>query len=243
MHVSKHTHSMIHQPSVIIPLQNRWLASHTHAGQGHSHPCNPNFMYSFQKVKILCMTTRACAEESIQTVMRHIKEHGPYDGLLGFSQGAALVTLLCMLGSPPGVRFVMLFGGYAPPRQLDGHGADLSHAVHALPDTFGTGLRLRDATLIDVPSLHVWGSADTQVPSELSLALSRLYKAPEVHVHGGGHFIPTAPESRVLYRSFVARHQALSVRVQSTSVSPRDARSAAAKGQGGEDLLEDSPSQ
>lgn len=33
-------------------------------------------------------------QESINLIVRHIEETGPYDGLLGFSQGAALATMV-----------------------------------------------------------------------------------------------------------------------------------------------------
>lgn len=36
-------------------------------------------------------------EESIKVVEKAFEEHGPFDGLLGFSQGACFVALLCDL--------------------------------------------------------------------------------------------------------------------------------------------------
>ena len=36
-------------------------------------------------------------EESLQAVEEAFAEHGPFDGVLGFSQGAALATMLCQL--------------------------------------------------------------------------------------------------------------------------------------------------
>jgi predicted esterase len=154
-------------------------------------------------------------EQSIQHVLAHIDKHGPYDGLVGFSQGAALVTILCMLNCCPDVRFVMLFGGYPATQHLP-----LQQDNHFFTDIFSKyakgSVMLNGGQLIDMPSLHVWGTADVQVPSENSLALSKLYKDPVVHIHDGGHFIPTMPECRILYRDFVRTHQERSVHISQT---------------------------
>ena len=45
-----------------------------------------------------------------------LQEHGPFDGLLGFSQGATLSALLCLVPptvAPP-VRFAVLVSGFMP---------------------------------------------------------------------------------------------------------------------------------
>jgi predicted esterase len=152
--------------------------------------------------------------QSIQTVLAHMEQHGPYDGLVGFSQGAALVTILCMLNCCPNLRFVMLFGGYPATPHL--HLPKLQDD-HFLTDIFNKYAKsVPNGELIDMPSLHVWGTTDLQVPSEQSLALSNLYKNPVLHVHTGGHFIPTMPECRVLYRDFVRAHHERGARMSQT---------------------------
>ena len=63
-------------------------------------------------------------EESMERVREHIRTNGPYDGLLGFSQGACLVAMLLReaaqrvdAGEPttlPGVCFAILCSGFLP---------------------------------------------------------------------------------------------------------------------------------
>jgi predicted esterase len=60
--------------------------------------------------------------ESIALLLRYIQENGPFDGLLGFSQGASMVTRLASLQQskadcPQGgtlCKFVILIGGVTP---------------------------------------------------------------------------------------------------------------------------------
>ena len=119
---------------------------------------------------------------AVDFVASHVRAKGPgfYDGVLGFSQGAALAALLCAaVPTDAGgslFRFAMLYGGY-PPRGLAG--------------------------AMGVPSLHVWGKVDRQVDPRRSEELARMFVKPAVHVHEGGHFIPTSPDEREVYRAFL----------------------------------------
>ena len=54
-------------------------------------------------------------EASLDSLLRFIDSHGPFDGLLGYSMGAAAATcLLACFPDPLPFRFVLLFNGYAP---------------------------------------------------------------------------------------------------------------------------------
>ena len=59
--------------------------------------------------------------ESLKYIEQYSKEHGPFEGVLGFSQGACLAAILCAthsrypeLSPLPGLRFGVLFSGFAP---------------------------------------------------------------------------------------------------------------------------------
>lgn len=56
--------------------------------------------------------------DSVQRVLDYLDEHGPFVGILGFSQGAAVATrVLCALRQSKMVhslRFVVLIGGVTP---------------------------------------------------------------------------------------------------------------------------------
>jgi predicted esterase len=119
-----------------------------------------------------------------------------FDGVIGFSQGAALAGLLLATqeaagdaaGNTPlafGFGFGVMIGGFTS--------EEPRHAAL---------LRRKLATR----SLHVTGSADGIVPMRDSLRLAERFADPVIVKHGGGHVIPTDP--RVLGRivEFVDQH-------------------------------------
>jgi predicted esterase len=122
---------------------------------------------------------------------------GPFDGVFGFSQGAALTGVLPGLRAPDGkvsertplvFDFAIMAGGFR------------SEAVeHRRLFTVKEGYQL--------PSLHIMGSADTVVPIADSLTLARQFAAPTVLEHGGGHVIAATPEVRAHVVAFL-RHRA-----------------------------------
>ena len=127
--------------------------------------------------------------EAVDAVLRHLSTAGPYQGICGFSQGGALAALVCehiqALGNTESmllnVRFVMLFGAY-----------HLS-LLEGIP-----------RAKIHVPSLHVWGAQDCTVDAASSQALASTFIHAQVHKHAGGHYIPTSPADRDIYRGFIA---------------------------------------
>eukprot|EP00667_Euglena_gracilis_P025524 EG_transcript_30015 len=109
---------------------------------------------------------------------------GPYDGVLGFSQGAMMAALLlAVLNSDCGtdaidfpvatrhalrtqIRFGIMAGGFKP------RDTDLHH--------------LFAAPVGGVQTLHIIGEADTLVPPERSYELAGLFADAEVMDHPGG---------------------------------------------------------
>lgn len=100
---------------------------------------------------------------------------GPFDGVLGFSQGAALAAVLAALGAQdaaaPQFGFAIVIGGFAS--------RDPRHA-RAFEVEGG----------IAVPSLHVIGRRDGIVSPQASHALAARFRAAHVVEHDGGHVIP-----------------------------------------------------
>src|ERR1700689_2617781 len=100
-------------------------------------------------------------------------QHGPFDGVLGFSQGAAVAALLVALSVDAAAQprfelvpmsFAILIGGFVsrdppPARTRDGPGG------------------------IDAPSSHVIGRADTVVSPQASHTLASRFRAPTVAEH------------------------------------------------------------
>lgn len=116
------------------------------------------------------------------------REH--FDGVFGFSQGAALAGLLAAVQdsgpfSPLGFEFAVMVGGFTS--------FEPQHAA-----LFGRKLTL--------PSVHVAGAADSIVPIRDSLALAERFADPVVLEHRGGHVIPSGPALTARIAQFIADH-------------------------------------
>ncbi|MEO8182311.1 MAG: hypothetical protein ABI895_26040 [Deltaproteobacteria bacterium] len=111
-------------------------------------------------------------EASLELLRAEVRRHSSV-ALLGFSQGAAVAAALAALacrGAFPELRCVVLVAGFAP------------RSAELLP--------MFDAPLA-VPSLHVWGEADTfaQHAPVLESKFSSLTR--QVATWPGGHRVPT----------------------------------------------------
>ena len=54
-------------------------------------------------------------QESLQRVRQKIEDDGPFDGIFGFSQGATLAAMLCLVQpKPPPVRWIVLCAAFLP---------------------------------------------------------------------------------------------------------------------------------
>ncbi|XP_048374414.1 esterase OVCA2 [Sphaerodactylus townsendi] len=127
-------------------------------------------------------------EESLEAVAEAFAEHSPIDGLLGFSQGAALAAIICTLkqGGDPRFQFdfAVLIAGFKS-RALD------HCSFYQAP--------------IQVPSLHVLGETDRVIPFEMSQELASLFSTPLFLTHLGGHFIPASAAQKKTYLEFLSQ--------------------------------------
>jgi pimeloyl-ACP methyl ester carboxylesterase len=123
--------------------------------------------------------TRDWAAELLRTGPR-------FDGIFGFSQGAALTGLLAGVldldPSVPRFDFAIMVGGFTS--DMPQHAELFRHKL-------------------TVPSAHVIGRADGIVPRRDSLRLADRFTDPLVLEHAGGHVIPgdravTAPIAQFL---------------------------------------------
>lgn len=122
------------------------------------------------------------------------KTLGPFDGVLGFSQGAAVAAALCPFRhlSPTtgsvNFKFVVLCSGFPSPIPL--------HKEVMVGDSG-----------IDCPSLHIFGGRDRQIDMDKSEQLVKLFRRDECTVvkHSFGHIIPTKPEFIQQYVNFFSR--------------------------------------
>ncbi|XP_068600965.1 esterase OVCA2 isoform X2 [Brachionichthys hirsutus] len=129
--------------------------------------------------------------ESVAVVRDALKAHGPFDGVLGFSQGAAFVAMLCSLQEQKlepefSFRFAILVAGF--------RSACEEHAVFY-------------SAQLQIPSLHVFGLEDRVIPDNMSRELLPSFQDPEVLTHPGGHFVPATSAHRKTYQDFLQRFQ------------------------------------
>ncbi|XP_056451108.1 esterase OVCA2 isoform X2 [Gadus chalcogrammus] len=138
-------------------------------------------------------------EDSLAAVRAAGEELGPFDGVLGFSQGAALVAVLCALQErdpdpPLRVRFAVLVAGFRS--ACEGH-----RGFYAAP----LGVPPLGVPPLGVPSLHVFGLDDRVIPDAMSRELLPLFREPAVMEHPGGHFVPASSTHRQTYQDFLSR--------------------------------------
>jgi Serine hydrolase (FSH1) len=118
------------------------------------------------------------------------QQSAPFDGVFGFSQGAALTSLLvglrdhCEAESRISFDFAMMVGGFAS--------NDTSHAY----------LYQRKSEYA-LPSFHIFGESDFVVPSSRSERLAGFFKDPLILRHSGGHIVPGNPQVRSGFAAFL----------------------------------------
>ncbi|CAK0807998.1 unnamed protein product [Prorocentrum cordatum] len=111
--------------------------------------------------------------------MRAACEQGaPFDGVLGFSNGAAAAAVLLSelhgAGGVPAPRFAILCAGFLPPA-------------------------LVGAPRLPIASLHVVGRNDKRVPLEQARQLQGLFVEPEELLHEREHLVPQrSPETEAV---------------------------------------------
>jgi fermentation-respiration switch protein FrsA (DUF1100 family) len=112
-----------------------------------------------------------------------------FDGVFGFSQGAALTGLLAAIrdSDPAPISFdlAIMVGGFT---------STLPQHTHLF------------ARKLTVPSLHVMGRADGVIPMRNSLLLAERFEDPVIIEHGGGHVIPDDPGITSRIADFVKHH-------------------------------------
>jgi|GEM_PF-483702 len=120
-------------------------------------------------------------------------QQGPFDGVFGFSQGAALTGLLVGLRAPDGKAteakplvfdFAVMTGGFP---SID---TGLARMYH-------------DKESYDLPSVHIIGRSDYIVSREVSLSLASRFKDPIILEHSGGHVVAGTLEVRRRFKSFL----------------------------------------
>ncbi|CAH8577285.1 unnamed protein product [Schistosoma curassoni] len=133
--------------------------------------------------------------ESLLAVKKYIKEEGPFDGMLGFSQGAAFLLLLQIMMEHKLSDFT------------DYDVGPIKFTILVAP--FISRCLLHQAIYVyktSIPSLVVYGETDSVIPREMSEeALDVFLSEPKVFVHDGGHYIPTHADAKKIYTDIVSK--------------------------------------
>ena len=121
------------------------------------------------------------AEKAIDRVASHIAHHGPYDVLLGFSQGAIIITILTAQRLKAARE-----QGAAPPEWL------LNVLVCGMPPRDDRYIELTTKPPIDFPCSLMFGKKDGFYA--YGQRLRDIYVNPDIFEHERGHEFPAATD-------------------------------------------------
>lgn len=133
--------------------------------------------------------------EAIKTVTDHIKENGPYDGIVGFSQGAALTAIITnriteLVKDHPPFKVSLIISGYSF-TEPDPNNKDQLRITEKYVQGFTP---MKNPT---TDMLFIYGNDDKAVPCVRSKYLIDIYKKAyaddskvKVFEHPGGHMVP-----------------------------------------------------
>ncbi|BDA43290.1 probable thiosulfate sulfurtransferase/rhodanese-like domain-containing protein at N-terminal half [Coccomyxa sp. Obi] len=198
---SEQDESSAHQQQQRFPRRG-WLVEPEQLAAGRAQaggqPCC--FVPAMDEGQYLRQT--AGWQETWQYLQQILRNDGPFDGVMGYSQGASVATALCAhqqlcQGDPVGpgwqpLRFAILCSGYVSP-------APEHQQLHAA------------AGSISLPSLHVFGtktdaaSSCGGVSAAESRALADCFDPCQrlVVEHSGGHYIPISKPVLTLFTQFL----------------------------------------
>lgn len=140
----------------------------------------------------------AGVERAMLRVLRAIRQHGPYDGIYGFSQGAAVAAFLSIpgiaekLGGTRDWRFIICACGVAT-RLAEVRASYMDHRRDSEANQKGENGDASTSSpksTIDLPSLHIIGEKDPY--KNLSRNLVGACDSPIVVTHPHGHELPVS---------------------------------------------------
>lgn len=140
---------------------------------------------------------------SLDMVIDHIKENGPYDGIVGFLQGAAMAAVVAnlieqRLPEHGPFRVAVLFSSFAFVEPLNSSDtlAELNNSITDVAQYAGKVKLYKgyeqyfQAANSSTKYISILGTQDFLVPSIRTEYLNSLYPEIEVMKHDGGHYVP-----------------------------------------------------
>ncbi|KAF5769362.1 putative serine hydrolase FSH, alpha/Beta hydrolase [Helianthus annuus] len=139
-------------------------------------------------------------EECLAKIEKFMLTHGPFDGILGFSQGAMLAATIpgmqregVALTKVPKVKFLIIASG-----------AKFGSSKFGIPKLASASF----STPITTPSLHIIG--ETDIVKEEGIGLLESFVDPLIIHHPNGHTIPMLDDKSLeIFYNFIAKIQDL----------------------------------
>ncbi|KAI9309576.1 serine hydrolase FSH [Cunninghamella echinulata] len=155
--------------------------------------------YPLRYKKLLSDGTSPGFAESLAYIKQILLEQGPFDGILGFSQGGCMAAILTQLlenrtifphwiepeFQHPPLKFSIFVSAFIP------------HQQEAFKPLFMQQKKNKS------PTLHIIGELDTVVLPESSVNLSFCFQDPVLFKHPGGHFVPSSELAQKKLESFL----------------------------------------
>lgn len=157
-------------------------------------------------------------ELGLEAIAQVLRQEGPFDGVLGFSQGGAaagMVAALLETGRREAFEKLQAKGGMRYPDQFTKDSGFIEEAIHP-PLKFAVSYSGYGASThelykafydpkIETPMLHFLGTVDTVVSEDRSLRLvdacldarGKTGGVQRVVYHPGGHFLPSSQKQYV----------------------------------------------
>ncbi|KAJ2525091.1 Family of serine hydrolases 3 [Coemansia sp. RSA 2049] len=148
----------------------------------------------------------AGVDTSIEYLDKVMESQGPFDGILGFSQGGLMAVVMCAVlerrkavannaspdqperSSHPLFRFAIICSGY---KLQDAKWQDLYDATRPLATR----------------SLHLYGVLDPMIRFSKSMELQKCFANPESLCFEGAHFIPKTHDVILAISQFIKQFQ------------------------------------
>ncbi|PYI32693.1 hypothetical protein BP00DRAFT_435104 [Aspergillus indologenus CBS 114.80] len=137
--------------------------------------------------------------QALENLEQYIAAEGPYDGIMGFSQGTnvALSWLLKLQqeARPLPFKFGVFFSNpwavYDYQELLGGHIVPWQHDAYV--------------GLLDLPTTHIWGSADKDAKASEAITAACVEAKRSVWIHDKGHEIPVNTDTVIAMAKMINR--------------------------------------
>lgn len=167
------------QGPVEVPLQTDTVLQQRFKGKFYSWHNTIRMKLSESKTEMLLVGL----EQSLELLQKHLSSNPPYDGIMGFSQGAAIAAWVLTLQN----------AGYLP--------GCFKFAVFVSPGFFPSN-NLAMYIPRDVPAYFLVGQEDIFLP--LTMLLARCFRSPRILIHNEGHKFPRlTPEIVAMWKSII----------------------------------------